>query len=99
MKLEDYLKEKLNVSAEEAKRIAEAFMEYKKTYGHAHHHEHGRGENKDIFQVISETKEECVANNYDLDKIHCNGCPNNCALSNPKCGRGKMIKENVTKYK
>ena len=42
-------------------------------------------------------KEAKVDNNYDLDKIHCNGCPNNCALSNTRCGRGKMLKEEISK--
>ncbi len=97
MKLEDYLKEKLNITDEEAEKITNVFKEYKKTYGHAHHHDHEKKEVTDIYSMINESKEDCESNNYDLDKIHCNGCPNNCTLKEPNCGRGKMLKEEITK--
>lgn len=97
MKLEEYLKEQLNITEEEAQRIAEVFYAYKKEYGHKHRHHHEGDNKQDIYSMISESKEECISNNYELEKIHCNGCPNNCMLSNPNCGRGQMIQEEISK--
>lgn len=96
MKIEDFLQDKLNITEEEASKIANALHEYKNLYG-KHHHHHEESNNEDIYSMISETKEECLTNNYELEKIHCNGCPNNCNLVTPKCGRGEMLKNEFSK--
>lgn len=98
MKLEDYLKEKLDISLEKATEIVNVFHSYKEEYGHGNHKHHDMStNNQDIYSMIYEPKEYCESINYNLDKLHCNGCHNNCVLSNPNCGRGKMLKEEILK--
>ena len=95
MGLKEYLEEELEITNEEAEKIEHALKKYKEKYGHHHHHEkkvrEGHDEKKDIFSMIIENKEQCEENNYDLSKIHCNGCPHQCSLDHPNCGRGAML--------
>ena len=67
------------------------FKEYKKQYGHGHHHE-GAGHHSHFEK--GETKDY---GEYDFDKVNCDGCHNNCALSEPKCGRGIAMRGEILK--
>ena len=97
MELKEYLQEKLGVSSEEAEKIADCVKEYHHTYGH--HHDHRPKNNKPDenvnppFHLVVESEEQVRADGFDLDKVHCNGCGRQCALSNPNCGRGKMASQ------
>lgn len=90
MKLEEYLKNKLDITLEEANKIVEVFHSYKKEYGH-----HKYEQDQDIHSKIRESQDFCQENGYELEKLHCNCCHNNCLLSSPNCGRGKMVQEEI----
>lgn len=93
MELKEYLQRQLNITSEEADKIVQCVKEYHHTYGtHGHHgpKQKDNEEKNSPFNLIVESEESVVANNYDLDKIHCNGCGRQCALSDPNCGRGRM---------
>lgn len=68
MKLEEYLSEKLNISLEEATKIAKVFHEYKEEYGHKHHHFH---EQNHTFE--NKSGEYCVGckNHCAVDNLQC----------------------------
>ncbi|MDO4283200.1 MAG: hypothetical protein Q4D02_06135 [Clostridia bacterium] len=99
MELEEYLKERLNITSEEATKIANVFKEYKKKYGHEHFHKHKNDDNEDVYSMICESKEDCIESEYNLEKMHCNGCRNNCTILDPKCGKGSMIQKEIIKMK
>lgn len=94
MDLTDYLQEKLKISEEDAKQIVEAFHAYKKEYGHPHHsHEKqdfSKNNSIDLKQVDTSIYQE-------LENKHCDGCPSNCNLSAPGCGRGQKLQEQILK--
>ena len=77
MKLEEYLSEKLNISLEDATKIAQVFHEYKEEYGHKHHH-HSHEQNHRINPA---------------DDEHCEGCGNHCSVDHLQCERGKELQE------
>ena len=91
MTLAEYLVTKMEISAEDAEKVEQLVREYHHTYGH-----HGHKEKKPVREdaafvdLIVESEEQAEAVNYDLSKLHCNGCGRNCALSDPNCGRGRM---------
>lgn len=82
MKLEEYLSEKLNVSLEEATKIANVFHEYKKEYGHKEHHHFHEHNHKEHHH-----------NNENASDEYCERCGNHCSLDNLQCERGKSLQE------
>lgn len=57
---------------------------------------------EDIYNMIIEEKEELkdiIKQETYLKRIHCNGCNNQCKLSNPQCGRGMMLRKRFEEIK
>lgn len=86
MKLSEYLVERLDITEDEAMNIVEAVNEYKNRYGRKY-------QEVSVFSKIIESKEYCESVNYDVSKIHCNGCSSHCPLSNPMCGKGEATRK------
>lgn len=86
MKLSEYLIERLDITEDEAANIVEAVNEYKNRYGKKY-------VEVSVFNRIVETREYCEQVNFDVSKLHCNGCSNHCSLDNPMCGKGAQTRK------
>ncbi len=57
---------------------------------------------ENIYRMIVEEKQEIediIKEGANLKKLHCNGCNNQCKISNPQCGRGMMLKKSFEEIK